>query len=267
MSSSNYYSDQQSTRPSISTNSTSKSSSTIGTTSGIPLVPPLPQFLNTRSNDNRVQFSNPAATSKPSLNVPQSQFKSDNLNDNHTHQGYSEANEFIRRKKSLVRPERERINEQHRLFNYRNHAAAAELEGRIGGPGAGNYTGLDYDDIVPNRAFQDSTNLRRGKSILAREEGMANESGLSMFKRGATLRRPNVLRGNSESAGGNASAGGINGLNEKNRLAPKVKQPLGPWMIFCLTVTICCPFPMLKWFGKFPSRFSHLTTQWKRLVY
>lgn len=101
------------------------------------------------------------------------------------------------------------------------------------------------DDITPNPAFSDATNLRRGKSILAREEGMANESGLSMFKRAATLRRPNMQRDNSEAS---------LQPHEKSRGPPK-KQPLGPWMIFCLAITMCCPSPMLKCFGQSRSAF------------
>ena len=40
----------------------------------------------------------------------------------------------VRRKKSLVRPDRERIDPSHRLWNYREHAREAETKGtgRIG---------------------------------------------------------------------------------------------------------------------------------------
>ncbi|KAL8286481.1 hypothetical protein RQP46_004498 [Phenoliferia psychrophenolica] len=158
---------------------------------------------------------------------------------------YSSSASPFQRKKSLVRPERERVDENHRLFNYRNHAAAMEQEGRgvAGMSRTGHYAtaGLAHDNIVPNSAFQDATNLRRGKSILAREEGMANETGLSMFKRGATLRRPNNKR--------RGSASTQQGAHEKAPHAKPVKQPLGPWMIFCLIVTSCCPSPLLKCFG------------------
>lgn len=156
--------------------------------------------------------------------------------------GYSGAD--FRRKKSLVRPDRERVDENHRLFNYRNHAAAMEAEGRgvAGVSRTGHYAlaGLGQD-ITPNAAFQDSTNLRRGKSILAREEGEGTETGLSMFKRGATLRK-STRKSSTAHAGGAA---------EKHRAAAAKKQPLGPWMIFCLTLTLCCPSPVLKCFGEY----------------
>ncbi|KAM0754976.1 hypothetical protein T439DRAFT_297410 [Meredithblackwellia eburnea MCA 4105] len=179
-------------------------------------------------------------------------------------------NANVSRKKSLVRPERERIDENHRLFNYRTHTAIMEQEGRgvAGVSRTGHYAmaGLAPQHLgepayitgpgglpVPqfgsggagaeDRALNDATNLRRGKSILAREEGMANETGLSMFKRGATLRRPNNLH---KRHGSNAMPGGA---YEKGQQAKQAKQPLGPWMIFCLIITACCPSPLLKCFG------------------
>ncbi|KAK4698764.1 chitin synthase, partial [Phenoliferia sp. Uapishka_3] len=161
---------------------------------------------------------------------------------------YSNAAPF-QRKKSLVRPERERVDENSRLYNYRNHAAAMEQEGRgvLGISRTGHYatTGLAPEGVMaPNSAFNDSTNLRRGKSILAREEGMANETGLSMFKRGATLRRPNNRRSNSAT-----TTRMPGGAWEKSQHAKTVKTPLGPWMIWCLIVTACFPAPLLKCFG------------------
>lgn len=191
------------------------------------------QFTETSRNNNADIAINP----RPALTL---QVGTGDNTDYHSN-GFSEAN--VKRKKSLVRPEREKVDQNNRLFNYRNHAAVMEMEGR----GYAGYSGnngttrahLEYDDIVPNPAFQDSTNLRRGKSILAREEGMANESGLSMFKRATTLRRANT----------NGRPRGNSLLSEKKRLATK-PQPLGPWMLFCLAVTMCCPSPLLKCCGE-----------------
>lgn len=142
------------------------------------------------------------------------------------------------------------MDENHRLFNYRNHAAAMEAEGRgvAGISRTGHYAtaGLARDTIMPNSAFQDATNLRRGKSILAREEGEAHETGLSMFKRGATLRRPNNPRAGSSTM---AMPGGAYDKGRAAKAKAK-REPLGPWMIFCLALTICCPSPLLKSFGE-----------------
>ncbi|OBZ68586.1 Chitin synthase 5 [Grifola frondosa] len=88
--------------------------------------------------------------------------------------GYGDSR--VGRKKSLVRPDREKIEPGHRQWYYRNHAAEMEQEG--GGEAYPSTTGN-----APQRG-----QLRRGKSLLGREEDV-HESGLALFKRGATLRR------------------------------------------------------------------------------
>lgn len=214
--------------------------STNDSLSPLPLLTTQPSY----ESASRVQFSdqqNHPESSTARLNPPSG---NDFDQEQHLQPGFS-ASDF-RRKKSLVRPDRERLDENHRLYNYRNHAAAMEFEGRgnaeLSRTGHYALAGLGNEGIAPNKAFQDATNLRRGKSILAREEGMANDSGLSMFKRAATLRRPNAARQNSE-------ASSFRTNNEKSKPLPQ-RQPLGPWMIFCLAITICCPSPFLKWFGE-----------------
>ena len=117
----------------------------------------------------------------------------------------------------------------------------AEGRGVAGVSRTGHYAhaGLAPDGYIqPNRAYIDQTNLRRGKSILAREEGAVAESGLSMFKRGATLRRPNNRRNHSAST-------------QPGRAKPAHahKAPLGIWMIYCICLTACFPSPLLKCFG------------------
>ncbi|BGP14711.1 hypothetical protein JCM10213_006208 [Rhodosporidiobolus nylandii] len=161
----------------------------------------------------------------------------------------------FKRKRSLVRPDRERVDENHRLYNYRQHAAAMEAEGR--GTAAvsrtGHYATAGLPVPVPPglvsgeaaaasqaaHGHGGSTTLRRGKSILAREEGMANETGLSMFKRGGTLRRP-------RKDGAQVLPGGA---YERSRKAKQKKEPLGAWMIYCKIVTACLPAPLLACFG------------------
>lgn len=170
----------------------------------------------------------------------------------------------FKRKRSLVRPDRERVDENHRLYNYRQHAAAMEAEGR--GTAAVSRTGhyaaaglpipvtpaeLSGATTAQGQAAQNgSTTLRRGKSILAREEGMANETGLNIFKRGGTLRRPKSAAGGQQAMPG--------GAYEKRKKAKAAKQPLGAWMIYCMVVTACFPPALLKCFGASSSSSSLL---------
>lgn len=182
--------------------------------------------------------------------------------------GYGGGNNAdFKRKRSLVRPDRERVDENHRLYNYRQHAAAMEAEGR--GMAAVSRTGHYASAGLPigpaelsgqvvgggpeprmggSMANPSGATVRRGKSILAREEGMANETGLSIFKRGGTLRRPGLNR--AQSSQGSVLPGGG---SEKLRRKRKQKQPISAWMMFCLVVTACCPSPILKCVGEYTS--------------
>ncbi|GAA5929034.1 chitin synthase CHS3 [Sporobolomyces koalae] len=176
--------------------------------------------------------------------------------------GYSNSPNDFKRKRSLVRPDRERVDENHRLYNYRQHAAAMEAEGR--GTAAVSRTGhyasaglpigpAELSGAAPpfNAAASarlggtnpSGATVRRGKSILAREEGMANETGLSIFKRGGTLRRPTMNRASSSQVTVHVGGG------DKLRRKRKQKQPISAWMMFCLVVTACCPSPILKCIG------------------
>lgn len=198
--------------------------------------------------------------------------------------GGSNATDF-KRKKSLVRPDRERVDEHHRLYNYRQHAAAmeaegrgtaavsrtghyasaglpipvtpAEVSGRAAGAGIAAATGGSIGAPHPHAhahpsaqaAAAPETSLRRGKSILAREEGMANESGLNLFKRSGTVRRRGPKGQQQQVLPG--------GAYEQNRRAKKQKRkPLGVWMIYCLIITACLPAPLLKCFGTFRQDFD-----------
>ncbi|BGP38745.1 Chitin synthase, class 3 [Rhodotorula kratochvilovae] len=182
----------------------------------------------------------------------------------------------FRRKRSLVRPDRERVDESHRLYNYRQHAAAMEAEGRgtaaVSRTGHSATAGLPPIPVGPAElsgaaaaaahghalppgaaaGTGGSTTLRRGKSILAREEDMATETGLNLFKRGGTLRRP----GSGSGSGGGGGAGKLGkknahpgGAYERAQKAKMQKKPLGAWMIYCKIVTACFPAPLLRCFG------------------
>ncbi|GAA5911142.1 hypothetical protein JCM6882_006586 [Rhodosporidiobolus microsporus] len=181
----------------------------------------------------------------------------------------------FKRKRSLVRPDRERVDENHRLYNYRQHAAQMEADGRgtaavsrtghfaqaglplpvspaeVAGAAAGRQSAA-YGQLpgpggvgAQQQGGGGATTLRRGKSILAREEGMANETGLSIFKRGGTLRRPGGGGGGGKK-GGQAHAGGA---YDRRQRAKAQKKPVGAWMIYCRTLTACFPAPVLRCFG------------------
>ncbi|KAJ3504799.1 hypothetical protein NLJ89_g7748 [Agrocybe chaxingu] len=129
----------------------------------------------------------------------------------------------VSRKKSLVRPDREKIDPGHRQWHYRSHVAQLEEEGntRVG--------------VMPS-STGNYPQLRRGRSLLARDEDV-HESGLALFKRGHTLRRkrqPSV------------SAASTPPEVKKNRGCWNGPGPSGPWMIYCLFLTIWVPSFVLR---------------------
>ncbi len=236
--------------------------------------------------------------------------------------GFSAANPNpnFRRKKSLVRPDRERMDPNHRQWYYRNHAAQMDQidargnvsrigympsttghlpqhgalpPGAVGhypmvGPGGGlsglgvgprgqanlppgaqqpgylgpprggppppgmmggggplsppaGMPGLPHNmppgglgRIAPN----DGSGLRRGKSILGRDEDQV-ESAINVLKRGVSLKR-------SKSQAGKREVPRDLGDYKQSSIAP---GPVGPWMIYCYVLTICCPSPFLRCFG------------------
>ncbi|KII94232.1 glycosyltransferase family 2 protein [Plicaturopsis crispa FD-325 SS-3] len=137
----------------------------------------------------------------------------------------------VGRKKSLVRPDREKIEPGHRQWHYRSHVAQMENEGggRVFPSTTGNYP-------------QTEGPLRRGRSLLAREEDV-HESGLALFKRGATLRRK---RPQSTSAATPAPAVPDDRVCCLGDIGP---GPKGPWMIYCYLLTCCFPGVILKTCG------------------
>ncbi|CBQ72947.1 probable Csh5-chitin synthase 5 [Sporisorium reilianum SRZ2] len=185
--------------------------------------------------------------------------------------GFSAQNASFRRKKSLVRPDRERMDPNHRQWYYRNHAAHMDVMaasgGRVGympsttghlpqhgaaphgsgmagivGPGGGlSGLGVAGPANVPPGGLGRAPPLRRGKSILGRDEDQV-ETGINVLKRGVSLRR------NKSKSGGKASKEVPRDLGESktSRIAP---GPVGAWMIYCYILTICCPGPFLRVFG------------------
>ncbi|KAF9011219.1 glycosyltransferase family 2 protein [Cyathus striatus] len=115
----------------------------------------------------------------------------------------------VGRKKSLVRPDREKID-----------------------------PGIDTTGNYPQR-----DGLRRGRSLLAREEDQ-HESGLALFKRGHTLRRKR-----QQASTGGATVNSLPDTPKKNRGCYNGPGPGGPWMIYCLVLTFWMPNVVLKTFG------------------
>ncbi|KAG9036669.1 Chitin synthase, class 3 [Tulasnella sp. JGI-2019a] len=147
-------------------------------------------------------------------------------NEHGEHDGSYSAAADMRRKKSLVRPDRERIDPGHRQWFYRNHAAQMENEGagRVG-----------VQPSTTGNAPQQPTSLRRGRSLLAREEDV-QESGLSLFKRGATLRRKPIPVPADDTA-------------PRKGIFASIPGPHDAWMYYCYIMTACFPPFLLRCCG------------------
>ncbi|WOO78852.1 Chitin synthase 3 [Vanrija pseudolonga] len=155
------------------------------------------------------------------------------------HPSFSQASGDVRRKKSMVRPERERIEPGHRQYHYREHANDDNV--RVQASNTGNRP------YAPNQSG--GANLRRGRSVLGREGDVdTNESGLNLFKRGATIRRKA-----SRAAPRPQTAAQPKPAEAKPRgccsgIAP---GPIDGWMIYCFVITCWIPnFIISKVFGK-----------------
>lgn len=191
----------------------------------------------------------------------------------------------FRRKKSLVRPDRERIDPSHRQWFYRNHVAHMDANAgpstigympsstghlphhgaaqqsdtlaAIMGPGGGvSHYGLAGSQAPrapqPQQPARNPA-LRRGKSILGRDEENV-ESGIHFLKRGKSMRSSGPTMDAAKYAkknNGGPAAG--EPPPEKpirqgcfDNIAP---GPVGPWMIYCYLLTICVPSGCLKLLG------------------
>lgn len=108
---------------------------------------------------------------------------------------------------------------------------------------------------IPSSSSSAPPQLRRGKSILARDEDYSspNESGLALFKRGNTLRRKNA-GGQQQQPSRSRSQRRAAGLQDDpaqdapkqgfwNRIAP---GPVGGWMIYCWLLTCLVPGFVLR---------------------
>ncbi|KAI8367213.1 hypothetical protein EDC96DRAFT_157336 [Choanephora cucurbitarum] len=128
----------------------------------------------------------------------------------------SDAEAFItqpvKRGRSLVRPERERVDPNHRQFHYRQAAIQAPAD-TIQPSRTGN-----QPQTLTRRGTTKSVVLRRGKSVLGREEKGADEDDFAY-------------------------------LQEDTKKSWKDKLPR-PWMTYCYLLTCCIPPQLLSLVGK-----------------
>ena len=87
--------------------------------------------------------------------------------------------------------------------------------------------------------FPQRAPLRRGKSLLARDEDV-QESGLTLFKRAALHRRQSKATLDSVPSAP---------TEKKRTCLPDVPGPHDAWMIYCYFLTICIPNYLLRTFG------------------
>jgi chitin synthase len=186
-------------------------------------------------------------------------------------QGFSASNGAesgadVRRKKSMVKPDRERIDPGHRLWHYREHAADDGVRVQ---PSCESLP-IELTSATGNQPIYPRTggaNLRRGKSLLARDaDDSTHESGLNLFKRGATIRRkasqaaprqaPNATQTNRINVPGSHEKIGCLG-----NFAP---GPKDAWMVYCYLLTICVPGFVLR--GVFDKKTPESQRAWREKI-
>jgi chitin synthase len=128
----------------------------------------------------------------------------------------SDAQAFItqpvKRGKSLVRPERERIDPNHRQYHYRQAASQAPVD-TVEPSKTGN-----LPRTLSRKGTTKSVTVRRGKSVLRREEKGGDEGDFACEQ----VERKKTWRD---------------------------KLP-GPWMTYCYLLTCCVPPQILRCAGK-----------------
>ncbi|KAJ6513164.1 glycosyltransferase family 2 protein [Mycena sanguinolenta] len=142
----------------------------------------------------------------------------------------------IPRRKSLVRPDRERIGPGHRQWHYRNRVAQLEEEKE---------SGAEFVPTVSrglptvNESRTGTAAVRRGKSILGRDQDSdVHESGLAIFERAATLRRK---RRSLETAPLSPTKPHRSGC-----LGDYAPGPKGAWMLYCYLLTFWIPVAAMR---------------------
>ncbi|KAK3831206.1 MAG: putative chitin synthase 5 [Linnemannia elongata] len=132
----------------------------------------------------------------------------------------------FRRQKSLVRPERERIDRNHPQYYYRN--ATQNLDGSHIKVQAST-TGND-PNIAPNSSTTaGSGGIRRGKSVLGRE-----------------IEKPGTMRNKAKAAAAPKRKTIADIKNLKNPLKKEKREWPSKWIIYYNAITCCFPAAILK---------------------
>ncbi|OAD67576.1 glycosyltransferase family 2 protein, partial [Phycomyces blakesleeanus NRRL 1555(-)] len=132
----------------------------------------------------------------------------------------SENNNKPKRNKSLVRPERERIDENHRQYHYRQATINRGSE-KVSASTTGN-----QPQILERRPTQSrsAAPIRRGRSILGREERVLDDEAEEQKEHEKNQQQ-----------------------NQKNRGCTSGLP--GPWVTYCHLITCCVPKPMMRLMG------------------
>ncbi|KAF7316781.1 Glycosyltransferase family 2 protein [Mycena chlorophos] len=140
----------------------------------------------------------------------------------------------VSRKRSLVRPDRQRIGPGHRQWHYHNRVAELEEEREHKARPRG---GVEFIGAAPG--------LRRGKSILGREQDLDDaESKLALFGRTTTLRRRR--RTPEESAVRDADVDAAGSGARTSCFGDYAPGPKGPWMLYCFLLTWWIPVSLMS---------------------
>jgi len=136
----------------------------------------------------------------------------------------------FRRQKSLVRPERERIDRNHPQYYYRN--ATQNLDGsniRVQASTTGNDPMMAPTN---NSTVVGGAGIRRGKSVLGRE-----------------IEKPGQMRNKAKAAASKRKT--IADIkNLKNPLKKEKREWPSKWIIYYNAITCCFPAALLKRCGK-----------------
>ncbi|KAI0391792.1 glycosyltransferase family 2 protein [Xylariaceae sp. FL0594] len=138
------------------------------------------------------------------------------------------------RKRSLIRPERNRIDKDHPNYHYRKHAAQMETYPST--------TGNEplFEDL------EDSTKLSAERSLGATSDSSAPREPR---ERSDPLEKP---KGRSRASRRRRSSGHHKSskLAKEQRAKPKeVIRPPSIWNVYCAVITFWCPDFVLSWFG------------------
>lgn len=141
--------------------------------------------------------------------------------------------ESLGRKRSLVRPERQRINRDHPNYHYRQHAQRQGME--VLPSTTGNDPIVTEDAEAASHASTDSTDLKslkRGQVFTVSDEPVPRRS--SVKKQPRTLTRAQVRAAAAE---------------EKARRKEKEYRPPSLWTVYCQIITFWAPDAILRCFG------------------